>query len=129
MKIKAVCEITGLTSRAIRVYIEEKLIFPAFSENYSGRRSFEFSDSDVETLKNIVILRQNDFSIDEIREMLGDTERSVEIVQGVKRRVRELAEKYERCLKSFSYIDGERSYTVPELARELAKKHSRKDEA
>jgi DNA-binding transcriptional MerR regulator len=43
MKIKAVCERTELTDRTIRYYIEEGLISPAFTENYLGRKSFDFS--------------------------------------------------------------------------------------
>ena len=34
MKIKQVCEATGLTDRAIRYYIEEGLVAPAYTENY-----------------------------------------------------------------------------------------------
>ena len=36
VKIKAVSELTGLTTRTIRVYIDEKLIAPKFTENYLG---------------------------------------------------------------------------------------------
>lgn len=42
MKIKAVCEETGLTDRAVRYYIDEGLIRPEFTENYIGRRSYDF---------------------------------------------------------------------------------------
>lgn len=34
MKIKAVCEATGLTDRTVRYYIEEGLIAPFYTENY-----------------------------------------------------------------------------------------------
>jgi len=43
MKIKAVCERTGLTDRTIRYYIEEGLLSPSFNENYIGRKSFDFT--------------------------------------------------------------------------------------
>ena len=36
MKIKSVCEQTGLTDRAIRYYIEEKLISPSFPHKKSS---------------------------------------------------------------------------------------------
>ena len=39
MKIKQVCEQTGLTDRAIRYYIDEGLAAPAYTENYMGRRA------------------------------------------------------------------------------------------
>ena len=63
VKIKAVSELTGLTTRTIRVYIDEQLIAPEFTENYLGRRSFEFSQSDIAALQNIATLRKYGFSI------------------------------------------------------------------
>ena len=47
MRIKSVCEFTDLTDRTIRYYIEEKLIFPAHTENYLGRRTYNFSEKDM----------------------------------------------------------------------------------
>ena len=66
MKIKAVCEATGLTDRAIRYYIEEKLISPAYTENYLGRKTFDFSEWDLQQLNDIAVLRKFGFSIAEI---------------------------------------------------------------
>ena len=42
MKIKTVCELTGLSDRTIRYYIEEKLISPSHTENYLGRKKYSF---------------------------------------------------------------------------------------
>ena len=61
MKIKTVCEATGLSDRAIRYYIDEELIYPAYTENYLGRRSYDFSDADVRMLRCICMLRNVDF--------------------------------------------------------------------
>ena len=73
MKIKEVIEKTGLTDRAIRLYIENGLVSPSCSENYAGRKSIEFSEGDVESLKNIATLRKAGFSIAEIKLLkLGD---------------------------------------------------------
>ena len=58
MKIKQVCQITDLTDRAIRYYIEEELIFPDYTENYLGRRTFDFCEGDIKMLNNIAILRK-----------------------------------------------------------------------
>ena len=66
MKIMAVCEATGLTDRAVRYYIEEGLIDPDYTENYLGRRNYDFSDADVHSLGNIVVLRKYGFSVSEI---------------------------------------------------------------
>ena len=75
MKIKQVMVETGLTDRAIRLYIENELVKPECDENYNGRKSIEFSETDVENLKNIALLRKADFSIQEIKalQMGGET--------------------------------------------------------
>ena len=75
MKIKQVIKETGLTDRAIRLYIENDLVKPECDENYNGRKSIDFSENDVENLKNIALLRKADFSIQEIKylQMGGET--------------------------------------------------------
>lgn len=75
MKIKQVIKETGLTDRAIRLYIENDLVKPEYDENYNGRKSIDFSETDVEQLKNIALLRKADFSIPEIKalQMGGET--------------------------------------------------------
>lgn len=67
MKMKDVIDKTDLTDRAIRLYIENGLVSPSCSENYAGRKNIEFSDSDVEALKNVATLRKAGFSINEIK--------------------------------------------------------------
>ena len=67
MKIKDVLEQTDLTDRAVRLYMENGLISPACSENYAGRKNIEFSQNDVEALKNVATLRKAGFSINEIK--------------------------------------------------------------
>lgn len=63
MKIGEVLEKTGLTDRAVRLYIEHGLITPSVEKKYSGRKSFAFSAEDVEKLRKISILRKADFSL------------------------------------------------------------------
>ena len=67
MKIKEVIAQTDLTDRAIRLYIENGLVSPSFNENYKGRKNIDFSQEDVENLKNIATLRKAGFSIAEIK--------------------------------------------------------------
>lgn len=81
MKIKEICEKTDLTERAIRLYIENGLVTPSINESYSGRRNIEFSDSDVERLRSISVLRKAGFSISQIRLMQDEPEKSKEILQ------------------------------------------------
>ena len=69
MRMKDVCARTGLTDRAVRLYIENGLLQPNEEINYAGRRTIHFSEDDVSTLEAITTLRKADFSIVDIREM------------------------------------------------------------
>ena len=119
MKIKAVSELTGLTTRTIRVYIDEKLIAPKFTENYLGRRSFEFSQSDIAALQNIATLRKYGFSIDEIRNILLDSQTSIAIIENVKQRTQIQADEYRERLKALARVEAQKAYSVEELSEIL----------
>lgn len=80
MKIKEVIEQTGLTDRAIRLYIEDGLVFPKTEESYNGRKNIDFSESDTGRLKNIAVMRKAGFSIADIKEMFDDTASVTKIV-------------------------------------------------
>ena len=69
MKMKDVITETGLTDRAIRLYIENGLVSPSCSESYAGRKNIEFSAEDIAKLNNIATLRKAGFSIAEIKLM------------------------------------------------------------
>lgn len=119
MKIKAVCELTGLTARTVRVYIDEQLIAPKFTENYIGRRSFEFSQSDIAALQNIATLRKYGFSIDEIRNILLDSQTSIAIIENVKQRTQIQADEYHERLKTLSRVEVQKAYSVEGLSEIL----------
>ncbi|MCM1115555.1 MAG: MerR family transcriptional regulator [Clostridium sp.] len=74
MRIKEVCKETGLTDKAVRLYINNQLINPCFTENYAGRKNYSFNDEDVEALKRIAILRKYNFSLNDIKEMLENSQ-------------------------------------------------------
>ena len=120
MKIKAVCEITGLTDRTIRYYIEEQLISPSYSENYLGRKAFDFSQEDVETLNHISVLRKFDFTVAEIKEILYDAEKSKEIIPNVKSRNGNTLAAAQILQTVLCKINDNKAYTLAELALELA---------
>ena len=120
MKIKAASELTGLMARAIRVYIDEQLIAPKFTENYLGRRAFEFSQEDIYALRNIAILRKYGFSIDEIRNILLDSQNSIAITENVKLRTQNQLNECRERLRSLSHIEDNKAYSVPELSEILS---------
>lgn len=62
MKMKQVCELTNLTERTIRYYIEKNLINPSASER-NDRIYYDFNNEDIDSLSQIAILRKVGFSI------------------------------------------------------------------
>lgn len=120
MKIKAVCEITGLTDRTIRYYITENLISPAYTENYLGRKTFNFSENDIKELNDISVLRKFGFSIIEIREMIFCPEKSINIIESIRSRKENTVQEEKILLAALSNLDTKRSYTIAELAEELS---------
>lgn len=124
MKIKSVCELTGLSDRTIRYYVEEKLISPSYTENYLGRKSFDFSKADVDTLNDIAVLRRFDFSVGEIRDIISDAENSESIIQSVKDRTELRVNDGRVLLEALSRIPADKAYTLASLAEQLSKPSS-----
>ncbi|MBR2011109.1 MAG: leucine-rich repeat protein [Clostridia bacterium] len=120
MKIKVVCERTGLTDRTIRYYIEEGLLSPSFKENHVGRKSFDFTEDDIVELNNIAVLRSFDFSVEEIRQILKDPQSSPSIIKIVKERVCGELTTSQKKTSLLSSLQEETAYTVCELAKQLS---------
>lgn len=120
MKIKTVCELTELTDRAIRYYIEEQLISPAYTENYLGRKSFDFSKSDIQQLQDIAVLRKFGFSIAEIKEMLLEPAQIIPIVKALQQRKQIVIDEESMLLQTLLQLDENHSYTIAELAAQLS---------
>lgn len=119
MKIKAVCEQTGLTDRTVRYYIEQGLLSPAFHENYLGRKQFDFTGEDVQRLKNIALLRSFDFTIREIQELIEHPEHSGRVLLQVRTRKEKEIEKGLSEVKTLSGLSLSRPYTLDEMATAL----------
>lgn len=81
MKIREAIEKTGLTDRAVRFYIDEGLVLPDIEESYSGRKSIDFSEKDVERLNNVAMLRKAGFSIADIKSIVDDNSTARDIVK------------------------------------------------
>lgn len=66
MKIKEVCVKTGLTEKAVRYYVENGLVTP--EEYYQRGRTYrEYSEEDIEALKNVSTLRLAGMSVESIK--------------------------------------------------------------
>ena len=120
MKIKKVCEETGLTDRTVRYYIEEKLISPSYTENYLGRKSFDFSEEDLKRLKDIATLRAFGFSVEEIKALASGQESSRQIVESVKKRTENTIDENQRRMNVFSALDPTEDTDLSMLADKLA---------
>lgn len=120
MKIKQVCELTGLTDRAVRYYIEEGLVSPSYTENYMGRRAYDFSDADVTALNHVATLRKFGFTVEEIRRILTDPQESIAVVAEVRARKEETVRQEGENLNALARLEAEKAYTVAELAEMLA---------
>lgn len=120
MKIKTVCERTGLSDRAIRYYIEEGLISPNFSENYLGRKAFSFSEDDIAMLNDIATLRKFGFSIPDIKEMITDPHRILPLVHNLQQQKKQILSDESALLHALLSIDDGQVYTVSRLAAKLS---------
>lgn len=120
MKIKTVCELTDLTDRAIRYYIEEQLISPSYTENYLGRKSYDFSKADIQQLENIAVLRKFGFSISEIRKMLLDPEQITPTAKALQQRKKAAIDEESAFLQILMQLDEKHSYTISELVSLLS---------
>ena len=119
MKIKQVCEATGLTDRAIRYYIEEGLAAPAYTENYMGRRAYDFTEEDVASLNHVATLRKFGFTVEEIRRILTDPQESIAVLAEVRARKEETLRQEGENLDALARLEEARAYTVAELAERL----------
>ncbi len=81
MKIKEVTQQTGLTDKAIRLYIENGLVSPGISEDYNGRKKIDFSQADADRLKNVAVLRKAGFSMNGIKQIISGGEVAEETVK------------------------------------------------
>ena len=112
MKIKEVCERTGLTERTVRFYRQKGLISPR-GEWRNGREYSDFSEADVEMLAAIATLRELSFSIDEILTM----QRTPGAIPDIVLARREAARKeHEIAENTFAVLERLDAAGVPDVA-------------
>lgn len=120
MKIKSVCEQTGLSDRSVRYYIEEQLLAPAYTENYLGRRSFDFTEADVCRLKEIAVLRKFGFTVAEIREMYDRPEEIGRMVAELKSRKESGLQREQGLLRALTQSEAASPDSVAALVAVLS---------
>lgn len=119
MKIKDVIAQTGLTDRAIRLYIDNELICPEQNETYSGRKSLEFSPADVEQLRHIALLRKAGFTLADIKllQQGGDPARQA-LCERIAALKQELALNT-RVLEALEQLNTDEAITVEAICQQL----------
>ena len=120
MKIKQVIKETGLTDRAIRLYIENDLVKPECDENYNGRKSIDFSETDVANLKNIALLRKADFSIQEIKALQIGGEIAQQTVKDYIKRINERVKFNTEIMEKIGALADEENITIEIICEKLS---------
>ena len=73
MKLKELSEKSGISERTIRYYISDGVFVPEkYTENYSGRKNYDYTENDLIKLEQIALLRKYDFSIKEIKSLFDN---------------------------------------------------------
>ena len=120
MKMKEVLAQTGLTDRAVRLYIDNGLIAPNIEENYSGRKNIEFSQTDIDRLKNIALLRKIGFSIPDIKEISQGSENTKTIIEAFIQQKQENIESDTLILEQIKNISLDSKITMESLCLQLS---------
>ena len=120
MKMKEVLAQTGLTDRAVRLYIDNGLIAPDIEENYSGRKNIEFSQTDIDRLKNIALLRKIGFSIPDIKEISQGGENTKSIIEAFIKQKQENIESDTLILEQIKNISLDSKITMESLCLQLS---------
>lgn len=116
MRMKDMIQRTGLTDRAIRLYIEEGLLSPSAESDYTGRRSFDFSDEDADKLDMIATLRRAGFSIAEIRDMQTTPDNCTVLLEAHRQTLAGEIRQKQEILDILSAIPTDRPLTCTEIA-------------
>lgn len=119
MKIKSVCEQTGLTDRAVRFYIEEGLLSPACSENYLGRKTYDFSQQDVDMLHNIAVLRKFGFSVAQIKAISENPDSCQFLIEDIWQQKQDVIHQEQQLLSALEQVRLGQTTTLSELAQAL----------
>ena len=109
LRMKDACARTGLTERAVRLYVEKGLLHPLQEEQNDRVLTF-FSEEDIARLEDIAVLRKAGFSIDSIVTMTKYPQTIGDIVK----------EQLEKTAK-----EAEDSRAVTELLQNAARENCR----
>ena len=116
MRMKDVLARTGLSDRAVRLYIENGLLSPRQDSSYAGRKSITFSEEDVEALEVIATLRRAGFSLSDIRRMQEEPSCAREVLDGHRDALTEEIAQKQEILQKLSSIPADTPVTCRTIA-------------
>ena len=119
MRIKEVAELTGLTDRAIRLYIANGLVAPENHKNYTGRNSYNFTDNDVVILKQIALLRKADFSIEQIRILRQENDAARNMLVSFVSKKHAQMDRDKKLLTALDEVVAKHSFSITYLCEKL----------
>ena len=119
MKIKEVIAKTDLTDRAIRLYIENGLVHPRFTETYNGRKNIDFTEDDLKTLQNIATLRKADFSIAEIKSITEGSQNCKSVLEEFIKSKSDKIENDTKIVEALSPLLGEEETDINSICERL----------
>jgi DNA-binding transcriptional MerR regulator len=96
-------KVAGLSVKTLRFYHEKKLLIPAHIDEGTCYRYYD--ENNVETARIIVVLRQMDFSLEEITTVLADHDDESDILEFLERQKQALRDRMQRDRGIVSTID------------------------
>ncbi|MBK7104776.1 MAG: GyrI-like domain-containing protein [Ignavibacteriae bacterium] len=87
-------KITQLSIKSLRFYHEKEILVPSEIEEFTNYRYY--SEADYERAKSIKILREYDFSIQEIKEILESCNSETDLIEQLKIKLSEIQNKVKR---------------------------------
>ena len=118
MKIGEVAKRTGLTEKAIRIYVDNGLVTPTI-EQTTHRNSYEFTPENVRELERINIFRKAGFSIFEISIIQREPHRLPELIRSKEQTLEMEAEFRCKVKEAFRRLDAEEMGDPNRLAEAL----------
>ena len=118
MKIGEAAKRTGLTEKAIRVYVDNGLVVPTV-EQTTHRNSYDFTEENIRELERISIFRKAGFSIFEISVIQREPQRLPELVKSKQDSLAIEVEFRERVQEAFKRLSTEEMGNPNRLAEAL----------
>lgn len=130
MKMKEVCNATGLSERAVRLYVKEQLLEPQIVET-PHRNEYYFTEDDIAVLKNIAVLRNAGFGIADIKHMQNHEEDIPALIDERKKMLEEEIFKHEAVKEALERLTIGEQTNAKKLADALEPtiKHHEKENA